>query len=156
VIEASQMVLQDAIDASDTIGCWGWDIPNDRLYADVLVAVLFNVELVAAADGASGSTFFAALHPEDRDRTHRLITNSAAAGRSYVAEYRVRSADGQTRGVLARSRCFLDYAGCPLRGCGLLIEITQNKHDETAYVAETFGPPDHLLERVAEHLLSIH
>jgi hypothetical protein len=138
------------------IGRWDWDIPNDRLYADALVALLFNVDPVAAEVGAPLSAFINGLHPEDRDRTRHLIATSAAAGRSYVAEYRVRSADGLTRWVLARGRFILDHTGRPLRGIGLLIDITQSKHDEAAYVSETASSSDHPLERAAEHLLSAH
>jgi hypothetical protein len=138
------------------IGRWDWDIPNDRVYADALVALLFNVDPVSAEAGAPLNAFINGLHPEDQDRTRQLIANSAATGRSYVAEYRVRSADGRTRWVLARGRFILDHVGRPLRGSGLLIDITQSKHDETAYVSDTSPSSDHPLEQAAEHLLAAH
>jgi hypothetical protein len=151
---ASQIVLQDAIDSSDVIGRWDWDITSDRLYADALVLLLFNVDPATAETGAPLDLFLSGMHCEDRERTRRLIMRSAEAGRSYVAEYRVYSADGKIRWVLARGRFTLDEAGRPLRGGGLLIDITQNKLDEVAYVSDTVWPSDHPLERAAEHCLA--
>ncbi|WP_082559414.1 PAS domain-containing protein [Methylobacterium sp. Leaf94] len=150
-IEASQLVLQDAIDASDTIGRWDWDIPNDRLYADPLVALLFNVDPALAQHGVPLKYFLDGIHPEDREETSHVIAISAKTGRSYVQEYRVLSADRATRYVLARGLITLDHAGRSIRGTGVLIDITQNRVDETASAQAV-----HPLERAAEHCLAAH
>jgi PAS domain-containing protein len=151
IAEASQFALQDAIDASDMIGRWDWDIPNDRLYADALVALLFNVDPFLAKDGVPLRYFLDAIHPEDREATARTIAMSVETGRSYVQEYRVLSADRATRYVLARGLITLDHVGRPIRGSGVLIDITQNRIDETA-AAQAVHP----LERAAEHCLAAH
>jgi PAS domain-containing protein len=150
-IKASQVALQDAIDTSDVIGRWDWDIPNDRLYADSLVALLFNVDPFLAKDGVPLRYFLDAIHPEDREATARTIAMSVETGRSYVQEYRVLSADRATRYVLARGLITLDHAGRPIRGSGVLVDITQNRIDETA-AAQAVHP----LERAAEHCLAAH
>lgn len=41
---ASQIMLQQALDTSDLIGRWEYDVLNDRVYADALVALVFNVD----------------------------------------------------------------------------------------------------------------
>lgn len=151
---ASQIQLQAAIDASDVIGRWDWDIPNDRLYADATVALLFSVDPALAQGGVPLSLFLEAIHPDDRTKTAEVIARSAKAGCSYVQEYRVHSADGAMRWVLARGLIELDRAGKPLRGTGFLIEITQNRAAEAAY---SVGMPDrsaHPLEQAAEHCLA--
>ncbi|MGU3363071.1 PAS domain-containing protein [Methylobacterium sp. M6A4_1b] len=153
--EASQIVLQEAIDASDVVGRWDWDITNDRLYADAVVALLFNVDPTLAQAGVPLSLFVEGIHPEDRAKTCEVIAESAKAGRSYVQEYRVFSADGAMRWVLARGLIKLDESGRPRRGTGFLIDITQNRADEAAYSARMSLSSEHPLEQAAEHCLAV-
>ncbi|KQP81124.1 hypothetical protein ASF60_22415 [Methylobacterium sp. Leaf113] len=152
--KASQIQLQAAIDASDVIGRWDWDIPNDRLYADATVALLFSVEPAAAQGGVPLSLFLKAIHSEDRAEAAEIIAKSAKAGRSYVQEYRVHSADGTMRWVLARGLIELDEIGQPRRGTGFLIDITQNRAEEAAYLARMPDRASHPLEDAAEHCLA--
>jgi hypothetical protein len=152
--EASQFHLQDAIDASDVIGRWDWDIPNDLLYADATVALLFSVDPTVAQAGVPLSLFLEGIHPDDRAETAAVIARSAKAGRSYVQEYRVRSADGAMRWVLARGLIELDETGTPRRGTGLLIDITQNRADAAVHPTRMLSPSEHPLEEAAEHCLA--
>jgi hypothetical protein len=155
VAVASHLLLQDAIDGSDEIGRWDWDIPNDRIYADAIVALLFNVDPAAAEAGAPLGLFLNGVHPDDRKKTADLIARRTAAGRSYVQEYRVNSADGVTRWVLARGLIRLDGAGRPQSGTGFLIDITRDRAEEAAYAARMDAPSGHLIERAAEHCLAV-
>lgn len=152
--KASQIQLQAVIDASDVIGRWDWDIPNDRLYADATVALLFSVDPAVVQRGVPLGLFLEAIHPVDRAKTAEVISRSAATGRSYVQEYRVYSADGAMRWVLARGLIELDEAGKPRRGTGFLIDITQNRVDEAAYAAGMPDHSEHPLEEAAEHYLA--
>lgn len=145
--------LQDAIDAADVVGHWDWDIPADRLVADALVALLFNIEPDLAEAGVPLAAFEAGIHPHDRARVVRLIAEHAWSGRSYLAEYRVRSADGVTRWVLARGRFHRDGAGRPLRGRGLIIDITRARIDEGASAVESCDAAGTPLERAARSFL---
>lgn len=157
-----QLGLQAALDALDVVGQWDWDIPNDCVYADTLVALLFNVDPDGAQTGAPLTDFAAGVHADDRARVVSLIDQCAQDGASYVAEYRVCSADGQTRWVLARGRFSRDDAGRPLRGQGIIVDITQTRLAETAYVARGLTSDTSLepagfetpLEQAADHLLA--
>ncbi|WP_210166879.1 PAS domain-containing protein [Methylobacterium sp. Leaf125] len=153
--KASQIHLQAAIDASDVIGRWDWDIPNDRLYADATVALLFSVDPAVARGGVPLSLFLEAIHPADRAKTAEVIARSAAAGHSYVQEYRVHSADGAMRWVLARGLIEVDETGQPRRGTGFLVDITQNRSDEAAYSMAMLDRLEHPLEEAAEHCLIV-
>lgn len=148
--------LQEAIDSSDVVGTWQWDIPADRITADTLVALLFNIEPSCAETGVPLSAFIRGIHPEDRARVSALIAEHARAGRSYLAEYRVLSADGVTRWVLARGRFFTDAAGQPLRGRGIIVDITRSRLDEEvpAAAAPPSGQPP--LEDAARMALECH
>ena len=152
--EASPIVLQDIIDASDTIGRWEWDIPNDRLYADATVALLFSIDPMVARAGVPLSLFLESIHREDRAKTAEVISASVQAGRSYVQEYRVYSADGVMRWVMARGLIELNEGGQPHRGTGFLIDITQSRANEAAYAARVPTHSEHPLEQAAEHCLA--
>lgn len=154
--KASQIMLQEAIDALDVIGRWDWDISSDRVYADATVALLFNVDPALAEAGTPLAQFLNGMHSEDREETRRLIARCAEEGRSFLAEYRVCSADGCTRWVLARGRFTLDQAGAPLRGTGILIDVTPMRVEEVDHPPRTMLHSDHPLERAAEHCLAAH
>lgn len=150
-VEVSQIMLQQAIDASDMIGRWEYDVPNDKIYADALVALVFNIDPAATAVGVSLSVFLAGVHPEDRERFIREIKRSTETGLCCTFEYRVCSADGVVRWVLDRGRIALDEAGRPQRGSGVLVDITQwREGDQSAWS----GQEEHPLERAAEHCLA--
>jgi hypothetical protein len=155
-IKASQVALQDAIDTTDVIGRWDWDIPNDRLYADATVALLFNVDPALAEVGTSFSRFLSGMHFEDREQTRRLVARCAKEGRSYLTEYRVCSADGNMRWVLARGRFILDQTGAPLSGSGILIDVTRLRVEEVERAPEAVLHSSHPLDRAAEHCLAAH
>lgn len=154
--KASQIMLQDTIDRLDVIGRWDWDIANDCVYADATVALLFNVDPALAEAGTPLVHFLNGMHFEDRKETTRLITRCAEGGRAYLAEYRVVSADGNTRLILARGRFTLDQAGAPLQGSGILIDITQKRFEEMEHASGAVLHSDHPLERAAEHCLAAH
>ncbi|KAB1068181.1 PAS domain-containing protein [Methylobacterium planeticum] len=148
--------FQAALDASDVIGEWDWDISTDRLNSDALVALLFNVDPDLAEAGAPLAEFVAGIHPDDRDRITTLIRECARTGSSYVAEYRVCSADGVTRWVLARGHYEVDAAGQSCRGRGIVIDITASRVSEHAYVRSGKAASGHPLERAAEHCVAAH
>lgn len=151
--KASQILLQEALDAGDIIGRWDYDVPTDLVYADALVALVFNVDPALAATGTPISTFFAGIHPEDRERATREIQRSIQTGLCCTLEYRVCSADGLIRRVLDRGRFALDSRGNAQRGSGVLIDVT-HRDFESEIVTLTGSGAQHSLERAAEHCLA--
>jgi hypothetical protein len=145
----AQILLQDALDASEIIGRWEYDVRSDRAYTDALVALVFNLDPIAAEAGAPLKAFLAAIHPDDRERASQTIAQSVATGLSCTLEYRVCSADGVTRWVLDRGRFTHDREGRPTRGTGILIDITHMKQEPPT------SAPTAPLERAAEHCLAV-
>lgn len=152
--ETSRTGLQDVIDRSDVIGHWTWDIPEDRLYTDPVVALLFGVDPALAEAGVPLDAFLDGVHWEDREKTAETIARSVEAGHSYVQEYRVHSADGATRWVLARGLVQLDEAGRPARGWGFLIDITRNRPGDDLPAVSRPSEASDPLEQAAEHCLA--
>lgn len=136
------------------IGTWEWDCVSDLAQADAFVALLFNLDPEEAEAGAPLSYFIEGIHPEDRQRVLALVERSAQEGSSYVTEYRVCSADGVTRWVLARGRFSCDHLGRPRNGRGIIVDITQMRAGENAVdIADAYGT-ERPLERAADHALA--
>lgn len=150
---ASQILLQDALDAADVIGRWEYDVPTDRAYSDALVALVFNVDPADAAAGTPISTFLAGIHPEDRERAANEIQRSTQTGLCCTMEYRVCSADGVIRRVLDRGRFNLDRNGLAQRGTGVLIDVTRRGLESGGRLSSS-GELRHSLEQAAEYCLA--
>jgi len=154
-IQTRPTALQQALDAVEVAGTWDWDIVSDSVRADTFVALMFNVDPDAAATGVPLSAFVDGMHPDDQEHVHALIRRSIDEDTPFLAEYRVLSADGVTRWVLDRGYTVRDASGRPIRGRGIIIDLTRSR---TGTRAATGGelhplcmPP---LERAAELLLA--
>lgn len=151
---AAQILLQDALNASEVIGRWDYDVPNDRVCGDALVALVFNIDPVQAEVGVPLRAFLDGIHPDDRERAARTIAQSAEDGLCCTLEYRVCSADGVTRWILDRGRIAHDRSGRPTHGSGILIDITQTKQEAASPHTSCFDPR-RPLERAAEYGLAV-
>jgi hypothetical protein len=148
--------LQRALDAMDIAGTWDWDIVADVVQADTFVALLFNVDPEEAAAGLPLSAYVEGMHPEDQEHVHALILRSIEEDTPFVAEYRVRSADGATRWVLDRGYTIRDGSGRPVRGRGIIVDITQSRTGRLTHSVDEQAPSLPPLEQAAEHLLAAH
>jgi hypothetical protein len=150
--------FQVALDALDVIGNWEWDPASDTVRVDGFVALLFCIDPERAKAGVPLLAFLDGVHAADRERILGLIRQSAQAGSPYLAEYRVCSADGQMRWVLARGRFSCDHAGRSTGGRGIVVDVTRMRLGEATPdavdapgdAASLAGP----LERAAEHAIA--
>lgn len=129
----SEERLQLALDASQTVGTWVWDIPNDRAFPDVQTARLFALDPERAAMGVPASVFFAPVHPEDRPEAECKIASALEIGGEFELEYRLVSPDGQLRWISERGRVEHGADGKPLRALGVSIDISKMKELQTAH-----------------------
>ena len=146
--------FQHALDALDVIGNWEWDATTDRARVDGIVALLFDVDPDEAAAGVPLSAFIDSIHPEDRERVFAQIRRCRVEGGTYLAEYRVLSADGQTRWVLDRGRFCINHHGRPVSGAGILVDITPMRMSEGTYREVETRPTEVPLDRAAEHAIA--
>ena len=144
--------LQVALDACDVVGNWTWEAGSDHVRADTFVALMFNVDPEEAEWGLPLAAYAAGIYPEDRTRVlNGFRTRSRESGPA-VVEYRVCSADGVVRWVLSRGRFSYDHLGRPLRGHGIIVDITDlqtRDGDEDALGARTEEPAETPLELAA-------
>ena len=142
--------FQRALDTIEVAGSWDWDIPSDLVRADTFVALLFNVGPEEARVGLPLSAYIDGMHPDDREHVHALILRSIEEDTPFVAEYRVLSADGVTRWVLDRGYTIRDASGRPVRGRGIIVDITRSRTGRLTCAADAPNlliPP---LERAAD------
>ena len=72
------------------------------------------------------------LHPDDRERAHNVFLEAVLGpGRDYASEYRVSTAQGDTRWISSIGEIERDGQGRPMRMVGAHIDITALKHAET-------------------------
>lgn len=70
------------------------------------------------------------IHPEDRERVHRLLAHSLATGDPFEAEYRFLRANGSYAHVLDRGLVERNAEGNPLRMVGAMADLTALKRLE--------------------------
>jgi PAS domain S-box-containing protein len=105
------------------VGTFDWDLVADRLLWDDRVREIWGV---GRDEPLSSKTFYASLHPEDRERIraeHARARDIAGEG-AYVGEYRVvNRRDGRLRHVSARGRTWFEN-GRAVRMMGAVLEVT--------------------------------
>jgi PAS domain S-box-containing protein len=131
-LRASEERLEFALGASNTVGTWDWDVPNDTIIADARFAKLYGVPRERAAAGAPIAEFFAGLHPDDLPAVRDAINTAMKTGKNFSQEYRLLQPDGTSRWVIAEGRPTLAPDGTVLRFPGVSFDITERKKTEAA------------------------
>jgi len=131
-LRASEERLEYALGASETVGTWDWDIPNDSVVADARFAKIYGVERSVAASGAPIGAFFRLVHPDDLPALQSAIDEALKTGTIFSQEYRLVDADGSVRWVTAQGRVTLAPDGTPLRFPGVSFDITDRRVVEIA------------------------
>ena len=111
------------------VGIWFCDLPFDVLTWDARVKehFWFPPEAQVTID-----SFYARLHPEDRERTRLAIESSIARQSQYDIEYRTVSDAGEIKWIRAIGRGFYDQQGNPTRFDGVTLDVTAMKKAEHA------------------------
>jgi PAS domain S-box-containing protein len=119
----------EAIITAAEVAVWTMDIATGRVVADVRMVEMFGLPPEHAA-GADVAAYFAVIHPDDVPPTQALLGHAMQTGEPYDATFRVRTADGGWRWVIARGR--LDRDGGGPRGMmrGVVIDASLQKQAE--------------------------
>ncbi|MGV3741776.1 MAG: PAS domain S-box protein [Burkholderiaceae bacterium] len=131
MLEETKERLGAALIAGE-VATWVWDISKDLLYADRNLANLFGVEN-GDAEALPVGHYFKGIYAEDRDRAVQTITEQLQSSAPvFRAEYRVVSAGGAVRNVLARGRIERDASGKAVRMPGVILDVTDRLRAEQA------------------------
>lgn len=130
-MEAARKKSEDrwklALEASEFVGTWDWDLKTDLIIADERFAELYSVDPIAAAKGAPPEEYMKTLHPDDAIALAPQLEKVLKEGGVYEQESRLIRPDGSVRWVIARGMGHLDDTGKPLRFAGAVVDITQRK-----------------------------
>lgn len=124
--EERPMPWQQALEAAGD-GVWEWDVLNDHMrYCGRLATLLGHLPAVLGRTEADAGRL---QHPGDRaEVSTRLEMHLSAQWPVYVAEYRMRCADGSYKWILARGQVTeRDAEGRALRMVGTHAETTLRK-----------------------------
>ncbi len=117
-----------ALNASQ-VGTWETSFATNRTFSDAATAALYGVDADRAAKGLPFSTYARSVHPDDRAAFNHKIGRLREHGGLYVVEYRTVPAPGDLRWVLVRGRYERDEHTGEMTGRGIVIDITESKHD---------------------------
>ena len=125
----------DMVVNSSEIGLWYCDLPFDELIWNAKVKEHFGLSPEARV---SIDTFYARLHPDDRERTRLAIEESISRHTPYDIEYRTVGLDGRVRWIRAIGRTTY-HRDRPIRFDGITLDVT-----ERLMQAETLREADRL------------
>ncbi|MDQ3117364.1 MAG: PAS domain S-box protein [Verrucomicrobiota bacterium] len=105
------------------IGNWDWDIAADELYWSEQVYQLFGV--ARTEFGARYEAFLNSVHPDDRERVHKVLESALAGSALYDVKHRVLLPDGSIRLLHELGEVTRDDDGNPIRMTGTVQDITE-------------------------------
>jgi PAS domain S-box-containing protein len=143
--------LRLALESSKIVG-WDWDVRSGHDFWFGDLQTMFGIP----ADHYSGQVedFRRRVHPDDRGRVWKAVSDAMKAGGPYTAQFRVVRLDGQVRWVDARGKFSYAANGEPERMLGMATDITETKRAEQA-VRESQDRLSLLLESTAEGIYGI-
>jgi len=123
-----------ALEASELVGAWDFDVVEGVITADARFARMYGVDARRAAAGAPLSEYTAAIHPADAERVGKEIQLALDTLGPFDSEYRL-VVEGQERWVLARGQAYGNGAGGATRFPGVAVDITRRKAVEAELAA---------------------
>jgi PAS domain S-box-containing protein len=121
------------------MGTWEWTIRSGTVRWSA------NLEAIhGLAPGSFPGTFEAfqkEIHPDDRDRVRKAVTDAIEQKREHHVEYRIVRPDGAVRWVEGRGQLFYDAGGRPDRMVGVCSDISERKQAEEKFRLAVEGAP---------------
>lgn len=137
-----------ALWAAKAAGIFTWDIAENTLYGDAIIAGLFNLDSEQTMEGLPLQDYLASMHPDDRPRVARAIHAAIVSGDPYQEEYRLQRDHGHDRWVLAIGHCFRNRDGNPSIYAGVIYDITEQKTSETDGLSDYCHAALHVAKRL--------
>ena len=121
--------LRLAMESAKSMG-WDWDLVHGQSiwFGDLKTTYGINANTHRAVEGE----FYERLHPDDRERVSRMISDSMQEKKPYRAEYRVLRPDGTIRWLADRGKFHRTANGDPQRALGIAVDFTDLKQAEEA------------------------
>jgi len=121
--------LRLAMESSKSMA-WDWDLTSGRNIWFGDLQSTFGIESDTYLAGEQ--EFYQRMHPEDRERVSKALTDAMQNQKPYTAEFRMVRPDGTVRWITDRGKFYYATNGAPLRGLGIGVDITDRKQAEEA------------------------
>lgn len=123
-LKESQRQLKIVLNAAHT-GIWEWDVTTGKLVWSDSVLEMFKL----SRKNFSGkfADFANVVHPEDREKVGRAISESLEQKTDYHIEHRIIWPDGTIRNIEASGNVFRDEKGNAIKMTGTARDITAKK-----------------------------
>ncbi len=109
------------------LGIWNWNIVTGELIWSDQCKALFGVP---PDETMSYQRFSDALHPDDRERTDKVVKDTLDNHKDFDIEYRSLWPDESIHWLAAKGRGFYDSEGQAVRLEGIVLDITGRKKGE--------------------------
>jgi hypothetical protein len=103
---------------SEHPGFYCWDLIDNRIIGDGIIADLFGFEHGRLRSGVSVEEILARIVPGDRERVAKAIHTAILTGELYKERYHVTPVHGRVIEVIALGRCLHDEDGQPTSWAG--------------------------------------
>lgn len=122
--------LELALDSSQGIGTWIWDIEAGVITVDTRFAEVFGIDPSDAERGLPPQDFLDAITDEDRDRVLEAFNAAMKSSGQFQCEYHLKPRPGMPAFVLAMGGAERDLTGRTRRLAGIAVDITERKARE--------------------------
>lgn len=109
-------------------GIWDWNVITNHIKWSPKVYQMLGLEENQLAESLDG--FKKILHPDDYEKTFKIVNDCLQNGTPYETEYRLKNSSGQYRWFLASGTVKMDKNNKPIRMVGSLIDIDDRKKAE--------------------------
>ncbi len=135
-LRASEKALRASVQRTDDVervtnrGSWEWDLRANRWVWSKGMHALFGVD--PATFASTSESFLSLVHPDDRERMTRALTDALAKPGRFVQEYRVVRPDGKVRHLRGEGDVATGADDAPSTLHGAVADVTDLKHLEEA------------------------
>ncbi len=126
-LQTSEERLRIALEAA-RMGTWDWNLLTNKVSWCANQEALFGME-IGSFDG-NFQSFFASLHPEDRDRVLLAAKRTIKEGTDYDCEFRIFLPNNKIRWLGSKGQVFYDKTGRAIRMSGVNMDISARKQAE--------------------------
>ncbi len=103
---------------------FSWELATDKVYGDVTLAELFDVEASAMASGVPILSLVERISINDRARVAASVHRAISSGLLYQERYQINHSKRGPVDVMAIGRCLKDDAGIPFIYNGTVMEVS--------------------------------
>lgn len=103
---------------------FSWELATDKVYGDITLAELFDVDAGAMSAGVPILSMVERISINDRARVAASVHKAITSGLLYQERYQIDHSTRGTVNVVAIGRCLKDDTGVPFIYNGAVIEIS--------------------------------